>query len=135
MPLARFSQNLQSVYPVSGCVSCENFVGFAQGVMELWGFYVDEVWLSSNFQRPLAAILCVRPPKVFEVQKRAQGALSRCQVWWGSGFTRRAARAAKKVAIFVSLFVCPSRFLNDRVCAPDFAMKAMDHRNDFDTVG
>ena len=28
-------------------------------------------------------------PKVLEVQERAQGPLSPCQVWWGWDFTRR----------------------------------------------
>ena len=41
-------------------------------------------------------------------------------------------------------FVCPSRFfchacdvtlLNVRVCAPDFTMKMLEYRNDFDAVG
>jgi len=36
----------------------------------------------------------------------------------------------------LSFFVCPSRFLsitllNIRVCLPDFAMKALEYRNDF----
>jgi len=48
-----------------------------------WGGLV-----SPNFQRPLAAKLCVRPPNVFEVQECARGPLSPCQVWWGSDFTR-----------------------------------------------
>ena len=46
-----------------------------------------------------------------------------------------AAGVAKNVEFFVCLFVCPSRFLNVRVCAPDFAMKALEYRNDFDAVG
>jgi len=38
------------------------------------------------------------------------------------------------------LSVCPSvclsvTLLNVRVCAPDFAMKALEYRNDFDAVG
>jgi len=28
-------------------------------------------------------------PEVLEVQERARGPLSPCQVWWGSDFTRR----------------------------------------------
>ena len=37
---------------------------------------------------------------------------------------------------FVCLFVCLSvTLLNVRVCAPDFAMKALECRNDFDAVG
>ena len=50
-----------------------------------------------------------------------------------------AARVAKNVEFFilsVCLFVCLSvTLLNVRDCAPDFAMKALEYRNDFDTVG
>ena len=48
-----------------------------------------------------------------------------------------AAGAVKNAEFFVCPFVCLSvhRALNVRVCAPDFAMKAMEYRNDFDTVG
>ena len=49
-----------------------------------------------------------------------------------------AAGAAKNVEFF--LFVCLSlclfvTLLNVRDCAPDFAMKALECRSDFDTVG
>ena len=36
------------------------------------------------------------------------------------------------VCLSVRLSVTP---LNVRVCAPDFAMKALEYRNDFDAVG
>ena len=42
---------------------------------------------------------------------------------------------AKNVEFFVCLFVCLSvTLLNVRDCAPDFAMKALEYRNDFDAV-
>jgi len=41
----------------------------------------------------------VRPKKVLEVQERARGPLSQCQVRWGSDFTHRLAE------FFVRLFV------------------------------
>ena len=49
-----------------------------------------------------------------------------------------AAGVAKNVEFF--LFVCLSvclfvTLLNVRDCAPDFAMKALAYRNDFDAVG
>jgi len=47
------------------------------------------VSLPTNIQHLIAAKLCIRPPKVFEVQERAWGPLSPCRVWWGLGFTRR----------------------------------------------
>jgi len=47
-----------------------------------------------------------------------------------------AAGVAKNVEFFVCLFVCFSvTLLNVRICAPDFAMKALEYRNDFDFVG
>ena len=45
--------------------------------------------VTPKFSAPLAAQLCVRLPKVLEVQERTGGPLSPCQVWWGSDFTRR----------------------------------------------
>jgi len=47
-----------------------------------------------------------------------------------------AAEAAKNVEFSFCLFVCLSvTLLNVRDCAPDFAMKALEYTNDFDTVG
>ena len=49
-----------------------------------------------------------------------------------------AAGVAKNVEffLFVCLFVCLSvTLLNVSVCAPDFAMKALEYINDFDAVG
>jgi len=49
-----------------------------------------------------------------------------------------AAGAAKNVEFFLSvcMFVCLSvTLLNVRDCAPDFAIKALEYRNDFDAVG
>ena len=49
------------------------------------------------------------------------------------------AGVVKNVEFFVCLFVplvCLFvTLLNVRDCAPDFAMKALEHRNDFDVVG
>ena len=42
-----------------------------------------------------------------------------------------AAGVAKSVEFFVCLSVT---LLNVRVCAPDFAMNALEYRNDFDAV-
>jgi len=43
-----------------------------------------------------------------------------------------AARATKNVFLSVCLFVT---LLNVRDCVPDFAMNALEYRNDFDAVG
>ena len=47
-----------------------------------------------------------------------------------------AAGAARNIEYFVRLFVCLfAMLLNVKDCAPDLAMKALEYRNDFDTVG
>ena len=47
-----------------------------------------------------------------------------------------AAGLAKNVEFFVCLSVCLFvTLLNARDCAPNFAMKALEYRNDFDAVG
>jgi len=48
-----------------------------------------------------------------------------------------AAGVAKNVEYFVCLSVClfVRHAFERRDCAPDFAMKALEYRNDFDAVG
>jgi len=59
----------------------------------------------------LAVKLCVRPPKVFEVQERTRGPLSVYHhAKFGAARISPATGAAKNVEFFVCLFVCPSRF-------------------------
>ena len=54
---------------------------------------------------------------------------------FGWAWISPAAGVAKNVEFFC-LFVCLSvTLLKVRDCAPDFAMKALEYRNDFDTVG
>jgi len=72
-------------------------------------------------------------PKVLQVQERASAPLSPCKVWWDSDFIRR--QGGKNVEFFVCLSVCLFvKLLNVRDCAPDFAMKALEHRNNFDAI-
>jgi len=41
----------------------------------------------------------------------------------------------RRPEMFIFLFVCLSvTLLNVRVCLPDFAMKALEYRNDFDAL-
>jgi len=62
------------------------------------------IWWSlvtPNFQCPLAAKICIRPPDVLEVKQRARGPLSLCQVWWQSDFIRH--RGGEKRWVFLSV--------------------------------
>ena len=54
---------------------------------------------------------------------------------FGGARISTAAGVAKNVEFFC-LFVClVATLLNVKDCAPDFAMKALQYRNDFDAVG
>ena len=58
---------------------------------------------------------------------------------FGGALISGAAGADKNVGFFVRLYVCVFvclfvTLLNVRFCAPDFTMKSLEHRNDFDTV-
>jgi len=154
--LLRFDRNLEykrlaGAYPFRDfhkicrvCTSFQDALGvnilldLLKGLWSYGGFKLRvSGCLPPNFQRPLAAKLCVRSPNVLQVQERTRGPLSPCQAWWGSDFTRRRGGQKRLVfRLFVCLFVCLSvTLLNVRVCAPDFAMKALEYRYDFDAVG
>ena len=63
-------------------------------------------------------------PKRFRGQERARGSLSPCQVW-PPGWPKRWFFCLSD-CLFVTL-------LNVRACVSDFAMKALEYWNDFDT--
>ena len=71
--------------------------------MELWGFKLTESGYP-KFSAPPSGETVRQTPKVLQVQERARGPLSLCQVWWGSDFTRH--RGGQNV----EFFVCLSRF-------------------------
>jgi len=91
--------------------------------------------VTPKFSAPPSGETTRQTPKVVEVPERARGPLSPRQVWWGSDFTRH--RGGQNVEFLsVCLSVCLSvTLLNVRDCAPDFAMNALEYRNDFDAVG
>jgi len=71
--------------------------------MELWGFYVEGIWLPPHFQRPLAAKLCVRLPNVLETQERARVLYHHAK--FGGARISPAAGWPKTLSIFVCLSV------------------------------
>jgi len=95
--LLRFDQNVEykgptGAYPLCDFHSiCRVYTTFQDALsVKIWLDLLEGLWSyvgfklrvsgSPNFQRPLAAKLCVRPRKVFEEQERARGPLSPCQV-------------------------------------------------------
>jgi len=74
---------------------------------------------SPKFSVPPSSETMHQTPNVLEVQERARGPLSPCQVWWGSDFTRRRG-GQKRLEFFVCLSVClfvRQAFERQRLCA------------------
>jgi len=78
------------------------------------------VWLSPNFQRPLAAKLCVRPQK-FQRCKNVLEVLYHHAKFGGLGFhppPERPKTLSFFVCLFVTLSVCSSRFWTSEIVRP-----------------
>ena len=114
--LARFSQKLQSLYPVSGCVSCSNFVGLAHSSR---GYGVTGVlsWRAlviPKFSVPLAAKLCVKPQTFWRCKNVLEVLYHRAKF----GGARISKTLILFVCLSVSLYVCPSRFWTSEFACP-----------------
>ena len=91
--------------------------------------------LSPNFQRPLAAKLYVRPQKFWRC-KNVLEVLYHLAKFGGARISPAAGVAKNVEFLLVCLSVCLFvTLLNVRVCASDFATKALEYRNNFDAVG
>jgi len=152
-----FDQNVECKRPVGAyplhdfykiCRICISFkdalaikvsLDLLKGLWSYGGFNLTVSSYHPKFSVPLAAKLCVRPQNVLEMQERARGPLSHTK--FGVARTSPAAGVAKKRFLsvrraFLSVTLCLSvTLLNVRVCSTDFAMKALENRNDFDAVG
>ena len=73
-------------------------------------------------------------PKHLEVQNVFEVLYHHAE--FGGARISPASGVAKTLNFFVCLSVCLFvTLLNVRDCAPDFAMKALEYRNDFDAIG
>jgi len=87
-PLRDFHKICRIFTPSQDALAVKIWLDLLEGLWSYGGFKLRGL-VSPKISVPLAAKLCVRPAKVLEVQERARGPLSPCQVWWGSDFTRR----------------------------------------------
>jgi len=95
--------------------------------MELRGFEVDGTG-SPNFSAPPSGETMRRIPKRFRGARTCSRSSITVPSLVGLGFSLAAGAAKNVNCLSVTL-------LNVRVCAPDFAMNALEYRNDFDTDG
>jgi len=84
--LARFSQNLQSLYPISGALTVKIWLDLLEGLWSYGGFKLRGPGYPQIFSAPYRRNYASDSQ---EVQERARGPLSPCQVWWGLDYTRR----------------------------------------------
>jgi len=131
---ARFSQNLQRLYPISVALAVKISLVCSRG------YGVIRVLSSGCLVSPKYSV----PPSgetMLQISNRFGGArtCSRSSITMpslvGLGFHPPPGwpkTCFLSVCLFVCLFVT---LLNVRDCAPDFAMKALEYRNDFDVVG
>jgi len=96
------------------------------------GFSVEGNVFSQIFSAP-ASKLYIQPPNGLEVHECAQGPLITMPNLVGVGLHPT---PWQPNMLTFCLCVCLSvTLLNDRVCAHNFATKALKYRNNFDTVG
>jgi len=86
-PLRDFHKISRVCTPFQDALALKIWLNLLKGLWSYGGFKLM-VWLSPNSQAPSGKNIH-QTPKVLEVQERARGHLSSCQVWWGSDFTRR----------------------------------------------
>ena len=120
--LLRFDQTVEYKRPLR--IPCSIFTKFAQFVPHFRMRWVLKFrWICSMAYGVIGVLswwclvaakfsaarsgetICIRPQKVLEVQERARGPLSPCQLWWGSDFTRRRDSHKRWVFLSVCLFV------------------------------
>jgi len=104
--LLKFDQNVEYKRPTGAyhlrdfhkiCIICTSFqdalgvkhlLDLLKGLWSYGGFKLRGL-VTPKFSAPPSGETMHQTPKVLEVQERARGPLSPCQIWWGSDFTRR----------------------------------------------
>ena len=94
-------------------IRCLNLDGFGRGVT---GSFKLRGWVSPEFSAPVVAKLH-QSPKVLEVQERAQGPRTPCQVWLGSDFTHRQGR---QKSLFITSSIAKCRYFSSQRATFEF---------------
>ena len=90
--------------PFQDALAVKISLDLLKGLWSYGGFKWTGSGYTPKISAPPSGETMRQTPNVLEVQERARGPLSPCQVWWGSDITRR--RGGQKRGVF--LFVCLS---------------------------
>ena len=134
--LARFSQNLQTLYPFQDALDIKIWLDLLLGLWSYGGFKLRGL-VSPKFSASPSDETMHQTPKRFRGARTCSRSSITMPSLVGLGLHpppgwSKTLRFFLSVCLSVCLFVT---LLNVRDCAHDFAMKALEYRNDFDTVG
>ena len=87
-PLRDFHKIGKVCTPFQDALAVTIWFDLLEGLWSYRGFKLRGSGFRQIFSAPSGETMR-QTPKVLEVQERARGPLSPCQVWWGSDFTRR----------------------------------------------
>ena len=88
-PLRDFHKSCRFCTPFQDALAIKISLELLKRLWSYGGFKLRESGFPQIFSAPYSGETMRQTPNVLEVQERARGPLSPCQVWWGSDFTRR----------------------------------------------
>jgi len=97
-PLRNFQTICRVSTPFQDALGIKISLDFLKRLWSYAGFNLRGL-VTPKFSAPPSGENTRKTPKVLEVQERARGPLSPCQVWWGSDFTRRRGSHAKTLIV------------------------------------
>ena len=115
-PFRDFHKICKVCTPFQDALAVKITLDLLKGLWSYGGFKLTGSGYPQIFIAPIAAKLCIRPPKVLELQERARGPLSPCQVWLLLDFIHRWAAKNVKFFLFFCLSVHPA-FERQCLCA------------------
>ena len=75
--------------PFQDALGVKIWLDLLKGLWSCRGFNLRVPLVAPKYSASPSGETMRQTPNVLEVQERARGPLSPCQVWWGSDFTRR----------------------------------------------
>jgi len=87
-PMCDFHKICRVCTPFYDALAVKILLDLLKGLWSYGGFKLTWSGYPQIFSAPSGETMR-QTPKVSEMQERARGPLSPCQVWWGSDFTRR----------------------------------------------
>jgi len=132
IPCVIFTQFAEFVPSFQDALGVKILLGLLKGLWSYWGFNLRGL-LAPKFSALPSGEIMRQTPKCFRGARTCSRSSITMPSLVGLGF--HPPLGWPKTLSFLSVCLLFVTLLNARVCAPDFAMKALEYRNDFDAVG